>query len=266
VKPTKIFLAVPAMTGTVHVGIMDFLAKVRGGLFKYKDRVIELEAGFVAHVSPVEAARNALVWNFLSTDCEWLFFVDADCYPAETGLMIFDALDKADIIAGRVTIWMPIRGDDGEVSGWHLQPTAASRVEAGAKYLIHDVGGGEIKYDIGGAGTGCLLIHRRVLEDRRMWGSTDYIDSDGEHKQLGETEPPPIFRTTYRPNGRRIVGEDYLFTSTAKALGYKLAYVPYAHWHHSKAISLLDVERYSNKCYENGFRFGAENAVGEKTA
>ena len=113
-KATKIFLGIPAQNATVHVGILDFLSRVRGGLFKYGDRMFDIECGFVAHVSPIEGARNVLVRNFLNSDCDHLLFVDADVYPAETGLMILDAIDKADIITGRVTIWMPTKDKDRE--------------------------------------------------------------------------------------------------------------------------------------------------------
>jgi hypothetical protein len=261
VKATKIFLGIPAQNATVHVGILDFLSRVRGGLFKYGDRMFDIECGFVAHVSPIEGARNVLVRNFLNSDCDHLLFVDADVYPAETGLMILDAIDKADIITGRVTIWMPTKDKEG----WVVQPTAATKIENDYKHVIYDVGKGPIRYDIGGAGTGCLLVSRKVLEDRRMWGSLTYTSGDGTVKTITDDEPPPVFRTTYRPNGQRILGEDYHFTSTAKSLGYTLAYVPYAYWHHVKPVSLLEVEKYGNMSYENGFRFAQQNAALERT-
>lgn len=261
-KPIKLYMGIPAQNATIHVGILDFLNRMRGGLFKYEGRMFEIECGFVPYITPVECARNALVKMFLETDCEYLWFVDADVYPDSTGLMMLDALDKADIITGRVTVWMPIP-DQG---GWYVQPTAATKIEGNKKYCLHDLGSGPIRYDIGGAGTGCLLIARKVLEDRRMWQPTKYVDNDGTEKELGADEPPPIFTTLYKPNGKRVLGEDYAFTSKAKELGYTVAYVPYAHWHHAKAVSLLDVEKFAQRSYENGFRFGREHAAGETPA
>jgi hypothetical protein len=260
VKATKIFVGVPC-TGSVHVGIMDFLNRVRGGVFKYKERLFDLECGFVSGVSPIEGARNVLVKFFLRSDADYLLFIDSDVYPSETGLMMLDAIPKADIVTGRVTIWMPTP----DKQGWLIQPTAATKIESDKKHIIYDVGTGDIRYDIGAAGTGCLLISRKVLEDRRMWGEMTWVDGDGKTRPLEDEDPPPVFRGTYKPNGQRILGEDYFFTSLAKKLGYTIAYVPYAHWHHAKTVSLLDVEKYANASYTNGFHFGVESAVGEKT-
>jgi len=258
VKRTKIMLAVPAQNGTVHVGLLDMLVKMRGGFFQYGDTVYEVLCSFLAHGTPIEAVRNALVKDFLDSDAEWMWFIDADVYPAETGIAMLDGMATADLVTGRVSVWMPKPDKSGI---WHVEPTAAVEVKHSLKRLLQDGGAGAIEYGIEGTGTGCLLIRRKVLEDPRMQMPRKYLGPDGELLELEDDDPPPIFRTLYKPNGKRLFGEDYDFSSRAKALGYRIAYAPYAHWHHSKGISLLEVEKYGHSCYGDGFRKAQELAV-----
>ena len=92
---------------------------------------------------------------------------------------------------------------------------------------------------IDAAGTGTLLISRKVLEDLRMMNSKTYMSAEGQQIELSKEEPLPIFRTLHKANGSEERSEDIDFVWRAKQLGYQCECVLDARFYHKKEI-LID--------------------------
>jgi hypothetical protein len=99
------------------------------------------------HLS-VSLTRNHIVRQFLAGDWEALIMVDDDVAPASTLLGLCDNLDAWDVVAMPTFVWRP-----------ELAPIPVPAV-FGTSGLI--ASGGVREAEI--VGTGCIAIHRRVLE------------------------------------------------------------------------------------------------------
>jgi len=165
-----------------------------------------------------------------------LWFIDDDLVPTETSLNIFNS--NADIVSGlyylllmegsRPTISTAIYQKDNENN-----PKGFTQVDP-KKYK-----GGSPIIPIDAAGTGTLLISRKVAEDYRMMLSKEYMSSEGKLVQLAEGEPLPIFRTLSKANGSEERSEDIDFVWRAKSLGYSVEAVLDCRFLHKKEM-LLD--------------------------
>jgi hypothetical protein len=104
----------------------------------------------------------------------------------------------------------------------------------------------DLVQEIDAAGAACLLVRRRVLEDRRMWLPTAYATADGHARDLGDEmeDPewaPPVFRCWRKPNGHIYRGEDIDFVWRARQLGYTARVHLGAVFGHVKRIDLNQV-------------------------
>lgn len=152
--------------------------------------------------SPVPFARNELVSKFLATDCELLWFWDEDMLPRKECLQLLSV--DADIACGPYDM-LDLRAGDDTSSGirtmvWKRQ----------GNRFIHAVPGPDPVEDIDSAGTGNMVIRRKVFKEPRM-----LLDD-------APTDFPPFFRDVSLPNGRRVCTEDFDFCCRAKDLGYSV--------------------------------------------
>lgn len=147
-------------------------------------------------------ARNLVVRTFLDAhNAEWLLFVDADHqFPPDLADRLVEAADPktAPIVGGLYYgIWhgsgSPVQFP--QIYYWADDPPGVLRAE-----FVPD----DQLIQVGATGTGCLLIHRSVLEAMR-----------GKHP-----EPWPWFQET-AINGQP-VGEDITFCMRAGALGFPI--------------------------------------------
>ena len=152
----------------------------------------------------VEASRNQIAKNFLTTDCEWLYFWDADVVIKDK-----EFLDK--LIETSKNLNAPVVG-----APYLLKDVGDVYVIANQKgnLLINMKKGAIIKPMLVDAlGCGSMLIHRSVLEDLEY----------------------PWFQTIECKNGH--ITEDYNFCLKAKKSGYLVACDPrfdtyhYAPWY-----------------------------------
>lgn len=170
-------------TGWIHKSVSFALLKLQQD-FRYRCTII------MPTWNPYEHGLNRVVKDMIEVYNEHDFWlnIDSDNPPLNNPLDLVE-LDK-DIIGLPTPVWHDaVRGD---------QPyyyNALKEVEDGWKPAI-----GEGLTEVDAVGSGCMLIHRRVLETM--------------HK--------PIFMREYDQDGIVVKGHDYLFCQKAKNLGFKV--------------------------------------------
>jgi hypothetical protein len=113
------------------------------------------------------------------------------------------------------------------------------------------------------AGTGMMIIARRVFEDPRMKYPREYMTFTGRATTLRDCDPDGWFLNRHKPNGAYEATEDIDFCYRAKKLGYRLMVDYGVKSGHIKQVDVLDIAKYSVEAYENGFRDALEAAEGE---
>lgn len=232
-RPLKVFLAVPLRDEWRGVDrtIFSWIGWLSHGKHKIVSHVEE-------PIEPVELARNKIAWRFLRTDCDALLMVDQDQRPQSSSEKLLGSL--ADITAGMTFMARTI--PDGSTKRRGLAVPAMRASSGGPLAAIEPFAVGS--QDVDTVGFGCVLIKRRVLEDRRMWLAPEFTDpfTGAQQTISGDPEEPPaIFRTVRKPNGRTLYGEDFDFCLRAKALGYSVAIQMDARFGHVKPSDLMVV-------------------------
>ena len=156
----------------------------------------------------ISRLRNQVVSTFLDkTKDDWLLMIDTDEILTIEGFKkLIGAADAKErqIVSGVVHgAW--------EVEGAIYPepvPCIFRRAENGGLYSVHEYEDDKV-IEIDAAGTGCLLIHRSVLNRFRK-------EADEVHQQAnwGFFQDMPL--------GGQWVGEDLLFCLRAKSFGYKI--------------------------------------------
>jgi hypothetical protein len=214
----------------------------------------DFDTGFLSNTTPWDFARNQIVDEVLKDPRGFsrLWFLDSDIIPSPASLRLL--LVDADIAAGPYPIW----GKWGKDRKIEMQWSVYEWDEAKQGYLQPDMpDDGVLERD--GAGTGMMIIRRRVLEDPRMSYPREYVSFTGQRREFRDIDPNGVFCNRHKPNGQFDATEDLDFCYRAKNLGYTLK-VDYAvKCGHIKSIDVLDVARYSVDAYENGFRDALES-------
>jgi SAM-dependent methyltransferase len=164
---------------------------------------------------PIDCNRNSMVKKFLGTDCEWFLTIDADNPPIGNPLKRLK-LDK-DILAFPTPIWYSqiTRRAQGESPiVWNCFDRAAD----GNGWREHYPQGG--LQEIDAAGTGCMLIKRKVLEHPDM---------------------KPAFYREWNEHGIVTGGSDLVFCKRAKAAGFEIWADYGCACHHFKEIDLTQI-------------------------
>jgi hypothetical protein len=156
----------------------------------------------------ISRLRNQICSTFLDkTKDDWLLMIDTD------EMLTIEGFQKLVKTADRKTV--PILS--GVVHGaWEVEgaiypepvPCIFRTNEDGGLYSVHDYPEDEV-IEIDAAGTGCLLVHRSVIEKFRA-------ESDPVHQQgkWGFFQDMPLHG--------QWVGEDLLFSLRAKGFGFKI--------------------------------------------
>lgn len=236
-------IAVPCGNGFLNVALAAFLLQAKFWGMQ-QDPKIFFYFTQCHGVSPVEYARNRLVAGFLKTPCDWIWFIDADMVPMDNAFRVFEIAEDYDIIGARGWIANLV----GEKAFLKLNASVKNPHDHMFTNITWDDAKGEVRDDVDTMGTGCLLVRRKVIEDRRLWLPGEYQDGDGNPCDLMAEEgqdgwAPPIFRTLYKPNGAVVRSEDFDFVWRAKNLGYRLACHLGAGFGHIKTVNLDDVAR-----------------------
>lgn len=189
-------IAIPAMTGTIHMATMrHFFAEMLGFLeMKWTFDLYE-----VVGCSLMEDARNLCVSRFLASDFENLFFLDSDVVW-EPGAMIRLLEKPVDVVGGAYRhrsdpVSWPVKWDESRAELWADPKTGLIEVE--------------------GAATGFLRISRLAAE--KMRDNCDwYHDSqapDGKSWSMFDR---------IRDENHQKWGEDFAFCKRWRALGGKV--------------------------------------------
>ena len=184
----RCFVAVPTrdMTaGPICRGLALLLVELAR---RPDDPLIDIVPGY-----PVDRVRNLICKRFLESDAEYLLMIDDDVVPPATVLDM--ARHGKDVVAGLCYAFIPQRG---------YYTAAYTPPGEDGKYGRVGIGSdleGRGLLEVGLAGSACLMIHRRVLE------------------QLA----PPFFKTELDDDGLHIVdSEDFHFCRKAREAGFSI--------------------------------------------
>jgi len=139
-------------------------------------------------LKPHDHCRNAIVMQFLETECEWLLMVDSDVVPPGNVVEMID--NDVDVCSAHVST-----ARNGEVI-----PVGMTRNEKGYHHDFKHSEPGLHKVDA--VGTGCILIKREVFAK---------LDK-------------PYFRFKYNEDGILINGEDFDFSERAGNIYFDARY------------------------------------------
>jgi GT2 family glycosyltransferase len=160
----------------------------------------------------IASNRCRIVRDFLSTTADYLLMIDNDqSVPYD----LFDYVaDDCDVLSFPTPI---LKADDQQLMRWNIWYDESIDRTIMPRIL-----------EVTAAGTGCILIARRVLEHPDM-------------------KAP--FRDGYDEYGIRVKGEDLDFCQRARAVGFKIYVAPLSVCNHFKEVGLI---KFYKKEQKNG--------------
>lgn len=207
---TAVMVAVPMgdfqMRGELHT----FVTRLVYRQFLEKDFPYLFQHETVMGYHPVQAARNELVKRFLKSDCQILWFLDADNMPYQGAEKVLEG--PYDVTIGPVPMLI-VSGSGNPVVTYNLF-TSIDDSNVGVMWQPGNV--------VRAGGTANMAIKRTVLEDRRLW-----IDEDGS-----------VFKREYGSDGFPLYGEDVDFCRRAGDLGFSIGANEDALCDHAKTFGL----------------------------
>lgn len=228
----KVLIAMPVVDGRNCIQMTHFLCHAER-LSHDPDFPWEFYRLLLYGYRPVEYMRNTICRRFLESDCERLWMIDDDIVPPPGAMRLLDV--EADIVAGAVMGYTSSH-DESELAMRILSYTR----EGGHWQTIMP---GRGVREIDGAGTGSLLINRRVLEDPAM-----HLIPDLAPEQRDEKWAPAIFQMPRTPWGDKITTADLNFCGRAKDLGYSIKVWQDQVWGQWETLNLTDVVAYGTGC------------------
>lgn len=213
-KKTKVYVAIPSV-GTVS-DLMPYA--FRQYEREYGDRIEFVYPKHCVQRKFHDFARNAMVDDFLETDCDILWFLDSDVVPPPHVLDLITKYGEHWELAGApYPVFMTPTGHSG--------PQVVMCV-----YMADETGMHAAKVPYSGTGfvdglaTGCIFIKREVFA------------------QLEK----PYFEFQFDSTSRQLtIGEDLGFCAKVNRLGYKFFTDFDMVCAHYKTVNLLDVNNYA---------------------
>lgn len=231
-KKEHILIALLTYRDSVNVSFLWWVDALRS-LNSDPNHPRTYEVMYVPGLRPVSFARNVAATNFLNSKADKLWFIDDDLLPTDDSIKIFDS--KADIVSGLYYLLLMVNAKPTFSSAIYRKINGGFDMINPKNRLI-----GQNIIPIDAAGTGTLLISRKVLEDPKMMNSNQYVMADsGNLITLASDEANPHFRTQYKANGSEERSEDIDFVWRAKQLGYTCECVLDARFLHKKEM-LID--------------------------
>lgn len=234
---TKVFVGVPMEHSVLRGELHHFLL---GLVFKsFLDPECPYWFQFPAPVRetrPVEFARNTIVDAFLDSECDVLWFLDADNIPHEGAENVLRG--NYDVSIGPVP--MLIVAGSGHPVVW---PNLFSGIDGSNVGTMWNPGD-----PVKAGGTANMAIKRKVLEDERLW-------TDGQESA--------VFRRGYDAMGKPLFGEDCDFCRRALDAGYTVGAELDAVCDHAKTYGLDFYMRVLLGMIERGERKVGPEPVGQ---
>jgi len=179
------------------------------------------------HQQPVDANRNKIVYNFLNnTEHDWLLFLDDDMIPHK-GFDVKKLINSGKKVVSGLTVVMA-KGVPSPLIMKKLEGNDEVRYRTFNVSDLEEDGTSLVEVD--GVGTGCLLIHRDVLEAIK----------------------PPWFRFQFTENGELKLSEDYTFSNKVREAGFKMFIDCEAIVGHAKNVDLYDLNKLLAKVVQKG--------------
>ena len=210
-KPIPVYIAVLNSDGTIHVQLANRLIQIVAECLTSKKWEPTIK---FSKVTGVDYNRNAIVNDFLKTNCKWLIMIDHDNPPLNNPLDLIEF--NKDILCLPTMMW---RGIDSPGGNTGVAFNVYKAVKGGWATFVYDGKNKLFKADR--VGTGCILLKRRVLEKMK--------------------DKAPFLSTVDPKSGMRVLGEDISFCDKARKEGFGI----WGHWDyacsHYKEVDLLDV-------------------------
>lgn len=230
---TKPFIATPMYGGQCFGFYTQSLLQLNN-MMNAKNMVSTMS--FIFNESLITRARNALVHQFLKTDCTHLFFIDADIRfnPGDVFPML--EADK-DVICGiypkKEINWGGVkRAMEAGVADDQLKYHTGS-------FVVNLVGyAGEVTVpvnepvEIWNGGTGFMIIKREVFEKLADVVPTYTNDVTDLANNIKADEIKEYFATSIEPGTNRLLSEDYHFCRIWRENGGQIFAAPWAHLAH----------------------------------
>ena len=214
-KKIKVYMGLPTMGDVVdsQVHMLREIEKI------YQDKVELVYPDRCVRRIFHDFARNCIVEEFLSSDCDVLWFLDADITPHKSVLdLVVCHFDEWKVAGAVYPIFMTPPGEETP----EVLITAYKKTETGNYTMdkVPTMGTGFVD----GLTTGCLFIKKEVFSELKK----------------------PYFEFTYENETRLIKeGEDLGFIRKMGNLGYKF-FTNYAFvCKHYKNVDLLDMNNYA---------------------
>jgi hypothetical protein len=228
-KKPSLMIATP-MYGGMCTG--HYTAGILSTMQKMTSVGVPVYWAHIMNESLITRARNELVRQFLTTDCDYLMFIDADIGFTGQDVAFLMAADK-DIACGlypkKEIDWAKVeeaaKNEKSELGNY-----AASYVfnMEGAMQETNEDGVLEIRH----GGTGFMLIHRRVFERLKdhvpTYRASSMKDENGEYIKPLTHE---FFATSIDSTGA-LLSEDYHFCDLWRKHGGKIYANPFLKLEH----------------------------------
>ena len=206
---------------------------------------IPIKFYYLFNESLVQRARNYIVDEFLRSDSTHLMFIDSDIGFNPRDVISLMAIyhsdpDKYDILTGpypkKTIAWekvqMAAKAGKGDENPFNLN-------EFTGDFVFNPVGGvTSFKMDepleVGEAGTGFMLIPRKVFEDyRAAYPELSYKPDHARTENFdGERDITAFFDCIIDPKTRRYLSEDYFFCQKAREIQKRVWMCPWMRMTH----------------------------------
>jgi len=232
VKGKKIMVATPMYGGLGHAMYFSNLLQLQDRLLNFGAQMYH---SFLVNESLIDRGRNSLADTFLNdSDAEYLLFIDADVAFRADDIMVMLSLEK-DIICGpypKKHINWPVIVK--AVKMGIESPEELSRLVGEYVFTPLELNPVmEMTIKVSEAGTGLMLIHRRVFEKMKKAFPENYYESDHSRDVGDESKKKSMhafFRTAIVDN--RYLSEDYYFCHKWREIGGDIWLFPWAQTTH----------------------------------
>lgn len=189
------------------------------------------QCSFMFNESLIPRGRNNLSHQFLKSDADFLFWIDADIkFRAQDVLRMIHA-DK-EIIGGiypkKEINWEMVKKAVNEG-----QQNLSNHTGSFVVNLINELGNVVVKRDepcqVAALGTGFMLVKRSVFDEMKKW--TPIFKNDMSSLRHGE-EIYAFFETPIEPESGRLLSEDYHFCHQWRKHGGKVYAAPWCELGH----------------------------------
>ena len=205
--------------------------------------------GLLGNYKPADYARNVIVEAFLEdASASRLWFIDSDMIPAPNSPQLLWH-KKYDIVAAPYPFWGRRNAEWEPDASWGIYDFSDDRRSFKQKSPLDE---GLVHNDA--AGTGMMIISRRVLEDPRMIvENRSYQKMDRSVVSLKPSDARPFFQNGYKANGAFEWTEDLEFCYRARNLDYSVVVDHGVKCGHIKQVDVLHVMDFAVRSYQKGW-------------